>query len=78
MGIISGKETKESVKSVFTYLYNDLNKVQCEKYNPDKIYVNQGKAEIPNYPTGFSEIEMQGVFDFQYKQNLLEKWAWSD
>ena len=77
MGIISGKETKESVKNVFDYLYNGLNKTQCEKFNPDKIYVNQGKAEIENYPTNFSEIEMKGVFDFKYKQDLLDKWSWS-
>ena len=38
------------MKNVFDYLYNELNKVQCEKFNPDKIYVNQGKAEIANYP----------------------------
>lgn len=77
MGIISGKEKKEAVKNVFDYLYNELNKVQCEKFNPDKIYVNQGKAEIANYPTGFSEIVMHGVFDFKYKQDLLDKWSWS-
>ena len=77
MGIISGKETNEAVKNVFMYLYDELNKVQCEKYNPDKIYVNQGEAEISNYPTDFSEIEMKGVFDFTYKQNLLDKWTWS-
>ena len=44
MGIISGKEKKESVKNVFDYLYNELNKVQCEKFNPDKIYVNQRQS----------------------------------
>ena len=77
MGIISGKETKKAVKDVFDYLYNELNKVQCEKYNPDKIYSGQGAAEISNYPTDFSEIQMNGVFDFRYKQNLLDKWSWS-
>lgn len=77
MGIISGKETKQAVKDVFDYLYRELNKVQCEKYNPDKIYTNQGAAEISNYPTDFSEIQMNGVFDFRYKQNLLDKWSWS-
>ena len=77
MGIISGKESNEAVKNVFDYLYNELNKVQCEKFNPDKIYVNQKAAEIANYPTNFREITMNGVFDFQYKQNLLDKWTWS-
>ena len=76
MGIISGKETKESTKAVFIYLFNELNKAQCEKYNPDKIYVNQGPAEISNYPTGFSEIKMKGLFDYKYKQDLLDKWRY--
>ena len=77
MGIISGKEKKEATKQVFDYLYNELNKTQCEKFNPDKIYVNQSKAEIANYPTDFSEITMSGTFDFNYKQSLLDKWTWS-
>ncbi len=76
MGIISGKETKQATKDVFTYLFNELNKVQCEKYNPDKIYVNQGSAEIANYPKDFTEIEMNGLFDYNYKQNLLDKWRY--
>ena len=77
MGIIAGKETKTATKEVFTYLFNGLNKTQCEKFNPDKIYVNQGKAEIANYPTAFTEITMSGVFDFKHKQDLLDKWTWS-
>ena len=74
MGMISGHETKSSVKEVFTYLYNDLNKPQCAKFNPDKIYVDMPAAEIPNYPTGYEEITMNGLFDFNYKQDLLDQW----
>ncbi|MCR5732558.1 MAG: extracellular solute-binding protein [Sphaerochaetaceae bacterium] len=74
MGMISRKEIKPAVKEVFDYLFNELNEKQCTKYNPDKIYVNQGKAEIPNYPTDFAEIAMKGQFDPEYKQNLLDKW----
>lgn len=76
MGIIKGKETKSAVKEVFTYLFDELNERQCTKYNPDKIYKNQGKAEIPNYPTDFTEISMKGQFDYEYKQNLLDKWKY--
>ena len=74
MGMISGKQERKAVKDVFDYLYNDLNKIQCEKFNPDKIYVNQGAAQIPNYPTGFSEINMQGVLSYTYKKGLFNKW----
>ena len=76
MGMISGHETKGNVKSVFDYLYNELNKPQCAKFNPDKIYVDMPAAEIKNYPTGFGEITMKGLFDFEYKQNLLDQWEY--
>jgi hypothetical protein len=33
-------------------------------------------AEIPNYPTGFGEITMEGMFDFEYKQDLLDQWEY--
>ncbi len=76
MGMISGHETKESVKAVFDYLYNVINKPQCAKFNPDKIYADMPAAEIANYPTGYKEITMNGLFDFQYKQNLLDRWSY--
>lgn len=76
MGMISGHETKESVKAVFDYLYNVINKPQCARFNPDKIYADMPAAEIANYPTGYKEITMNGLFDFQYKQNLLDRWSY--
>ena len=74
MGMISGHEKNEKVKAVFDYLYNDLNKPQCAKFNPDKIYTDMPAAEIANYPIGFGEITMKGLYDFEYKQNLLDQW----
>lgn len=76
MGMISGHEDKAAVKDVFTYLFNELNKPQCAKFNPDIIYVDMPAAEIPNYPTGFGEITMDGMFDFEYKQDLLDQWEY--
>ncbi len=76
MGMISGHETKPAVKEVFDYLYNELNKPQCAKFNPDKIYVDMPAAEIKDYPESYKEIEMAGLFDFQYKQDLLDKWQY--
>ena len=76
MGMISGHDEKPAVKEVFTYLYNELNKPQCAKFNPDIIYVDMPEAEIPNYPTGFGEITMEGMFDFEYKQDLLDQWEY--
>ena len=76
MGMISGHETKSSVKDVFTYLYNELNKPQCAKFNPDRIYADMPAAEIANYRASYKEITMEGLFDFQYKQDLLDKWQY--
>ena len=76
MGMISGHETKGSVKDVFDYLYNELNKPQCALFNPDKIYVDMPAAEIENYPESYEEITMEGLFDFEYKQNLLDLWMY--
>ena len=76
MGMISGHETKQVVKDVFSYLYNELNKPQCAKFNPDKIYADMPAAEIKNYPESYEEITMKGLFDFQYKQNLLDQWKY--
>lgn len=76
MGMISGHEEKPAVKEVFTYLFNELNKPQCAEFNPDIIYVDMPAAEIPNYPTGFGEITMNGMFDFEYKQDLLDQWEY--
>lgn len=76
MGMIAGRDAKPAVKDVFTYLYNELNKPQCALFNPDLIYTDMPAAEIPNYPTGFSEITMEGMFDFEYKQDLLDQWEY--
>ena len=75
MGMISGHD-EGIVKDVFTYLYNELNKPQCAKFNPDRIYTDMPEAEIANYPTGFGEITMAGMFDFEYKQDLLDQWEY--
>lgn len=76
MGMISGHEAKNGVKDVFGYLYNELNKPQCALFNPDKIYADMPASKIENYPEGYEEITMNGLFDFQYKQDLLDQWQY--
>ncbi|MDE5546477.1 MAG: extracellular solute-binding protein [Anaeroplasmataceae bacterium] len=75
MAIINGHEKKPEVKEVWDYIYNDLNKPQVEKFIPDPIYVGQ-KPEDAAYPTDVPAIEMNGLFDPDYKQNLLDKWSY--
>ena len=76
MGMIAGHDEKPAVKAVFDCLYLELNRPQCALFNPDIIYTDMPAAEIPNYPTGFGEITMEGMFDFGYKQDLLDQWEY--
>lgn len=76
MGIVNGKQDRAAVIDVFTYLFNDLNQEQVLIFTPDRIYRHQGEALIPNYPEGLTEIDMNGQFDYLYKQALLDKWVY--
>lgn len=76
MGIINGHENNPMVKEIFEFLYYELNPMQVISFNPDKLYVNQGEPLIPNYPKGYEDIKMNGLFDFDYKTKLLDKWKY--
>lgn len=76
MGMINGKDKNPQVKAVFDYLYYELNKQQCSKFNPDKIYRDKLRNEIANYPNNFKEIVTDTVFNYEHKQDLLDKWEY--
>ncbi len=76
MGMISGHETRAAVKDVFSFLYGELNKKQCARFNPDRIYAEMPASQIPGYPEHYEEIPMKGLFDDQYKQELLDRWKY--
>lgn len=75
MGIINGHQERPAVKEVFEYIYNELNLIQTQKFTPDPVYKNQ-VPENPNYPSDFSMIDMVGLFEPNYKQELLDKWEY--
>lgn len=75
MGMINGHEQRTPVKEVFDYLYYTLNPLEVCEFNPGKIYEKQGEPKIDNYPTTVDEIEMTNIFDFEFKQTLLDSWT---
>ena len=75
MGIINGHQERTEVKEVFDYLYGELNQECFEAFNGEKLYVNQGACQIANFPQGYSELEMPFLYDYEYKQTLLDKWG---
>ena len=68
----------EFYESEYNKFYEDavFDNEQLKQFAPDIIYVDMPAAEIPNYPTGFGEITMEGMFDFEYKQDLLDQWEY--
>lgn len=76
MGMINHAQIRPAVKEVFDYFYNELNRLQVDKFVPNKIYKDQLPTDIPNYPTNFEEINMgDHIYDFEYKLDLLDKWV---
>ncbi len=75
MAMINGREARPEVKEVFDYLFTDLNKLCVEELNAEKLFVDQGACKVPNYPSNFTEFDMPFLYNYQYKQHLLDKWG---
>lgn len=73
-GIVKGRETNESVKKVFEWLNTEFTKYDKENYLPDIILKNQ-ENKVKNYPTNFSDANMDGIDDISKKNAILEKWG---
>lgn len=72
--MVNGKEKNQATKDVFDYMFNAFNKYHVEKYYPDAIYKDQ-VSHVENYPSDVPTIDsMNGLFDAEYKQNLLDAW----
>ncbi len=76
MGIISGKENNNNVKRVYDVLYNKVTLEDKRLHNPEQIYKNQIASVIPNYPQNVKYAKMAGMFDPNYKEQLIDKWKW--
>ena len=75
-GVIKGKMAKEGVKEVYDFIFNKFVPEDKAKFNPETIYKAsyQPACEIANYPTNVKYMSMKGLFDPDYKNNLLDKW----
>lgn len=72
--IISGRENNENVKKVFEWLLTDFSRYDKENYMPDTLLKDQ-KNNVKNYPTDFTEANMNGIDSIALKNELLEKWG---
>lgn len=74
IGIISGKETKEHVKEVFTWLLNDFNKFDKENYLPSPLFKEQTN-KVKNYPSNLKYADMTGIEDSKTKDRFMKIWS---
>lgn len=72
--IISGKETRESVKEVFDFLVNKYNYELNEKFFPEQIYKDT-VYNVKNYPQNIVYADMSNN-TIEEKNRMLDKWKY--
>ena len=73
-GIIKGRETKQDVMEVFTWIINDFGRYDKENFMPDIILKNQDN-KMKNYPEDLKNADMAGIDSVTIKDNLTKKWG---
>jgi len=74
-GLIKGKDSRPVVKEVFEFTIARLVKDDNALYCPEPIMKNT-TINIPNYPRNIPYANMDGVYDLDLKERLLEKWKY--
>lgn len=72
--IIKGRENKDSVKEVFTWLINEFQPYIVEHSYPDVILKNQ-ENKMANYPNDLKDADMKNIESVETKNHLLELWS---
>ncbi len=75
MGLIDGKQTKKNVMTVYDYLFNVSVLKDKELHVAEHIFKNQ-KTENIYYPKDYTYSKMDNIYDFEYKEQLLDLWKW--
>lgn len=77
MGMINHSKTNPKVKEVFDYLFNEVNKLHVETFVPNKVYKDQDNSnyQFKDKWPNFEAIEMKGLYDYERKLDLLDKWV---
>lgn len=72
--IIKGKETRESVKKVFDFIYSTYVDEDKTNFYPEQIYKDKVFDGIKSYPTDIPYADMSNNTT-EEKQRLLDKWS---
>ena len=75
VGVIEGKQDKPAVRAVMDWMYEKGILLDKEQFVPDAVFVDQ-QTSVENYPQGVVYANMDGLFDIEEKQRLLERWSY--
>lgn len=73
ISIIKGREEKENVLEVFTWLIHEFGKYDKENYLPAVILKEQ-ENKVENYPDDLIDANMNNVWDMETKEKLTKRW----
>lgn len=71
--IVKGREEKEHVKEVFTWLIQEFGKYDKENFLPAIILKDQ-QNKIENYPENLKDANMANIESMETKDKLTKKW----
>ncbi len=70
--IVKGQESNPAVREVFDFLVNKFTYENCERYFPEKLFVNK-EYSVSNYPNPIAYADMSGD-TMAEKERLLDLW----
>jgi iron(III) transport system substrate-binding protein len=71
--IIKGQEGNAAVREVFDFLIHDFTYENCERYFPEKLFVDIDYT-VENYPNPIVYADMSGD-TMEEKNRLLDLWV---
>lgn len=73
--IIKGRESRDCVKEVFSYLSEDYANDLCSQFYPEKIFKDK-TFTVKNYPSDIKYSNMSEYTTTEEKERLLAKWKY--
>ena len=73
--IIEGKEQKQKVKEVFSFIQNEYTLYEKQHFLPENIYKEDLIFNVPNYPS-LKALDMTGIESLELKERILNLWKY--
>lgn len=75
ISVVRGHEQRKEVQDIMRWFYEKGILLDKQLYVPDKVFKNQDTT-VGGYPEGIRYANMDGVFDTERKERLLNAWKY--